>query len=278
MKLEGISLIAVDLDGTAMSQPGVVNAHTQAVLHSLVSAGFMVVLATGRPAHRLVEDIVHVDEIRYIISGDGSAIFDRQENRRIWSCPIPWQKAAGFVGRLMAFDGVVYIHCDDAEDMHVLSLKNYHDMFGEKYREFAKRPDFLHEDQLDNWICTKHMNVMKVCLNFEIDSTLGIVQKVCAEEYPEIAAFDAGYNTLEFTSSKTSKGAALAHLCGMLGVSSKEVFAIGDSGNDIAMLEWAGKSCAMGNATDKVKQAADFVCQPNDVDGCAKILEELFLK
>merc|ERR1719157_292651 len=42
------------------------------------------------------------------------------------------------------------------------------------------------------------------------------------------------------------KAAGLQALCAALDISREDVLAVGDSENDLAMLRWAGHSCAMG--------------------------------
>ena len=54
--------------------------------------------------------------------------------------------------------------------------------------------------------------------------------------------------------------------------------ALGDSGNDIAMLRRAGLGVAMGNAPDFVKEAADIVTECYDEDGAAKAIRRWALK
>lgn len=46
----------------------------------------------------------------------------------------------------------------------------------------------------------------------------------------------------------------------------------GDGGNDSGMLAHAGIGVAMGNATDAVKQHADYVTSSVDEDGIANAL------
>ncbi len=53
-----------------------------------------------------------------------------------------------------------------------------------------------------------------------------------------------------------SKATGLSQVVARLGLSRNEVAAIGDSFNDIPMLEWAGTSFAMGQAPHAVKRAA----------------------
>ena len=72
-----------------------------------------------------------------------------------------------------------------------------------------------------------------------------------------------------------SKSAALSHLARSLGVKREEVVAVGDSPNDVDMIEWAGLGVAMGNASEKVKSSADLVIKPASEQGLALLLETL---
>lgn len=57
------------------------------------------------------------------------------------------------------------------------------------------------------------------------------------------------------------------------GIRQEESMAFGDGGNDIDMLRYAGVGVAMGNASDDVKQAADYVTADVDDDGVRRALE-----
>jgi len=72
-----------------------------------------------------------------------------------------------------------------------------------------------------------------------------------------------------------NKGTALSHLASSLGVSREEVVAVGDSPNDVDMIQWAGLGVAMGNAPDSVKSSADQVILPASKHGLAHLLETL---
>ena len=61
-----------------------------------------------------------------------------------------------------------------------------------------------------------------------------------------------------------------------LGLPSEQSIAVGDSLNDLPMIEYAGIGVAMGNAIDEVKEKADFVTDSVDNAGAAKILKKLF--
>lgn len=51
------------------------------------------------------------------------------------------------------------------------------------------------------------------------------------------------------------------------GLQKEEVMAFGDGGNDLQMLQHAGIGVAMGNATDELKQHADYITDSVDDDG-----------
>jgi hydroxymethylpyrimidine pyrophosphatase-like HAD family hydrolase len=57
----------------------------------------------------------------------------------------------------------------------------------------------------------------------------------------------------------------------------KNVMAVGDSLNDLAMIKEAGLGVAMGNAQDTVKEAAAWVTSTNNEDGVAKAIQKWVL-
>ncbi len=57
------------------------------------------------------------------------------------------------------------------------------------------------------------------------------------------------------------------------GFSPHEVMAIGDGGNDVSMIEYAGIGVAMGNACDQLKAASDYITTDCEDDGIATALK-----
>ena len=56
------------------------------------------------------------------------------------------------------------------------------------------------------------------------------------------------------------------------------VICIGDSGNDVSMLEEAGLSVVMGNAPDFIKEYGDYITDTNENNGVAKAIEKFILE
>jgi Cof subfamily protein (haloacid dehalogenase superfamily) len=128
----------------------------------------------------------------------------------------------------------------------------------------------------------------------DFDRTLDAVIKIVAvsedfdlltrlEQHARLALADRATVTrsqpyyLDFTHPLANKGVALCELAKLLGIPENEIAVIGDGDNDIAMFERSGLSIAMGNAGPRVQGAADFVTDPNNMDGFAKAVERYVL-
>ncbi len=78
---------------------------------------------------------------------------------------------------------------------------------------------------------------------------------------------------LEVFSANASKGAAIRHLKRMTGAETVVVF--GDNGNDLPMFRESDFCCAVANAADDVRAAADLVIGGTEEGGVVAFLEQL---
>ena len=93
------------------------------------------------------------------------------------------------------------------------------------------------------------------------------------ELIPTVSITSSSSMNIEVSAVNTGKAQATAYLCEMLGITMNKVMAIGDSLNDVMLLQQAGCSVAMENGVDEVKQAADFITLSNEADGVAYAIE-----
>lgn len=73
------------------------------------------------------------------------------------------------------------------------------------------------------------------------------------------------------------KDVGLQKVLDYYGFEREQCMAIGDGGNDIDMIKYAGVGVAMGNASNKVKAVADYVTDDVDRDGILKALQHFGL-
>lgn len=79
----------------------------------------------------------------------------------------------------------------------------------------------------------------------------------------------------EILSKGYSKATAIEFIAGYLNIPMENTVAIGDSNNDIPMLQCAHTAIAMGNSTEEVLETADFVTGDAGADGIWEALEWL---
>ena len=82
---------------------------------------------------------------------------------------------------------------------------------------------------------------------------------------------------LEFTDKGIDKKHSLALLLSRLGLDAEKVMAIGDSYNDVGMLQLAGLGICMANGPKEVRDLADHVTESNMDDGVAIAVERFVL-
>ena len=100
------------------------------------------------------------------------------------------------------------------------------------------------------------------------------VRALAAGQYQVMRSHDWFVEGLD---AAVSKGAAAARLAARLGLAREEVMALGDGGNDLALVAWAGLGVAMGNAAPAVQDAADVIAPTQAEDGAAWAIERLAL-
>ncbi|MDE7029213.1 MAG: HAD family hydrolase [Lachnospiraceae bacterium] len=98
----------------------------------------------------------------------------------------------------------------------------------------------------------------------------------CIREYFPTDLFHDG-NGFDVMRSGVHKMAALNLLLRKLRLRARNIIAFGDSTNDMEMICQAGIGVAMGNASDSLKETADYVADCSWDDGIAKTLRTLKL-
>ena len=110
-----------------------------------------------------------------------------------------------------------------------------------------------------------------------MNSHRDIVQK----ELQERGEFELSNSTptnIEVNPAGINKARGLTLVCERLGIEMKNVMAVGDSLNDLAMIAEAGLGIAMGNAQEVVKKAAAWVTSTNNEDGVALAIHKWVIK
>ena len=91
-----------------------------------------------------------------------------------------------------------------------------------------------------------------------------------------VKLLDSGY-AYHIVDENVSKGKALVYMAREISIDVKDFAAIGDSENDVEMIEVAGIGIAVANADEKLKAAADVIVSGSDGEGVEQALKLLKL-
>lgn len=83
---------------------------------------------------------------------------------------------------------------------------------------------------------------------------------------------------LEFFKLGVDKASALKWLANHLGIKQSEIIAIGDSGVDLPMIQYAGLGVAVENAEPGIKAAANYIAPSANDNGVAHVINKFILE
>lgn len=271
-----IKIIALDLDGTTLTDDKHISPATRQALEEAAEKGVNVVIATGRTYSAVPEEVFSVRGIRYVMTSNGAAITDIHQNKVIYENCIAPDAVENIVTLMKQYDfmvetfvnGIAYIDRNFYDDIRDQKI-------GYRHMEYVLNTR-TPVDNLFDFILENKNHIENVNVNFEHQEDRQMMREKMMQ-IPNTTLTSAFDNNLEMGGATTSKASALLELGKMLGVSPDEMMAVGDSPNDMAMMQLAGLPVAMGNAKDEVKAIAKYVTDTNKNDGVAKAVRKFVL-
>ena len=252
---KGKYIIFLDIDGTVFDGEKVPEKNALALAKAR-EAGHKVFVNTGRAQCIVTKEILDAVKPDGVISAMGTAIF---------------------VG-----DELIYSAVMDEDDVrYLLKFGDERDMFViiESIERLVslKGPAFLGQNNLIGSAREFRENYpdMKV-------SKISLMRHLTAEEVSTLnERFPVVYvheNYAEISPIGHNKATAIERVCEYYGTDAAHTIAMGDSGNDDEMIKFAGIGIAMGNATENIKAAADYITLSCSEVGVAHALEKFLFK
>ncbi|HEX8916459.1 MAG TPA: Cof-type HAD-IIB family hydrolase [Humisphaera sp.] len=252
-----IGLVAVDLDGTLLTDQKQIGKRTARALASLPARGVKVVIASARPPRsvRTVYELLGLDT--WQINYNGALIWDHPGLAVVHHQPMPAELVAVIVNRARQVYPDCLVSCEILD-------KWFTDRFDQTYTTETGRmfdPDLV--APLWMFLSQPVTKLMLLGPSWMMDDLAGLV----AAEFPMVNVVRSDPELIQITDAAVSKGAALHYVADAYGVPMSRVMAIGDETNDLEMLQAAGVAVAVGNAHSKVKEVAHWVAPSNNDHG-----------
>lgn len=276
-------LVVLDLDGTILDlyHHAPISQKVATTIAAVQAAGIPVTIATGRTLDYVREHIVHLGITTPVVTTQGAVIGDPTTGHILSETTIPIdlaRQAAAWIDA-QPYTTALYFNNDDGR------IEIYQN------REGDDIPFLDHVFGFPRSIRAPFANL--VASQVAPQSARAPLKFIVVEDFDRFgidvvgelkALFDSTLTItrthprlVEGTAQGIDKGLGVRHLCELLNVAPNRVLAIGDSDNDIPMLETVGFGVAMGNSTPGVIAAAKYMAPSVEQDGVAVALQELIL-
>ena len=274
--IKAYKIVASDLDGTLLDKNQTVSRENLRAIAEMRRRGIEFVPTTGRSLGEMPFELLESDDIRYIITSDGSAIWDKASGAMTNTNYLTRDKVRFILDVKNSFNTYPLVH--EGGNTHFDKTRHTKRILdecrvGEGYRYVVDRRA-VGQDDYDGYLLSSD-EVEMFCLFFDNDEDLERARRIF-EVDGGLSVAQSSPTNLEIYMPAAGKGNALSSLANTLGADISEVIAVGDSTNDSSLVGVAGLGLAMSNACDELKGIADETICSND-EHCAKYILENYI-
>lgn len=270
-------LYVSDLDGTLLNTEGKLSETSRSLLSGMLSGGLSFTVASARSVWSIGQMLHGLDLPVPVLEFNGAFISDMKTGEHIVVNAMNEAvkhgiyleiQAAGFLPFISTFDG-------SRDNLYHSAIVNdgmrwyYHDRVS--MRDPRLRPPRTLEGILDEQvICFTVVDREEKLkpLAERLEGLYGGMIKLHLFKH----LYAEGWHWLTVHDARACKAKALEKLLDMLHLSAADLTVFGDDVNDIEMFEQAGRSIAVANAIEPVKQRADLIIGSNREDSVAKLI------
>lgn len=260
-----IKLVAIDLDGTLVNSDLQISDKDIESIKKCRQNGVIVTIVTGRSIRSVGEITDMLDLEGLHLASSGSAIIN--EKLKIYKAlKIPKKMVKKIVRSSREWDKAIVSHTSDG----FLKYEKYYpelEYIAENKKLFKEVKDILASDILTDTL------QMTVLIN-EDDEFNHYLKEIAGEA---VKIRRAGPYFLNILNKKAGKLFGIKEILKETGVKKEDLMVIGDTELDIGIIKYAGIGVAMGNASRRVKDAADYISSSNNKSGVSKAINKYIL-
>lgn len=256
-------IVFFDIDGTLWDENNFIPKSTENAIKQLRENGHLAFINTGRARSFVRSKKLLGLGFDGIVSGCGTYIEYRDEvvfyhrlDNVLVERTIRTIREFGFRPIL---EGIHHLYMDDGDFED--------DFYGLKVRQEMGEDLRTIKDEWGKWEISKMSCATENC---DIEACYELLK----DDYDFMVH---NPQVVEMVPKGFDKGTGIKKVCEILGVPIEETVAIGDSVNDLEMLEAAGFSVCMGNGAPKAKEVSDYVTKSLHEDGIYHALEYMEL-
>lgn len=256
-----IKLVSIDVDGTLFNSRSEISDRNKESIKKCLKNDIKIIINTARSIRwvRLLIKDLGLKDPQVGLAG-AAIVYPDGGIRDIKKIPVtPYKK---FIEFSRSFDMGLCVSCLD----NCIYYEEHHELLSHVWDtgEITRKIDDLLKDEITR---------QALLITATIDENHPFNRAAAEKFNKELKFRRAGRNFLTVYNNRAGKFGALKKILKDLNIQPGNVMAIGDSEGDIGMLKLAGTGVAMGNASQQLKDVADYIVSDNDNDGVAEAIE-----
>lgn len=266
-------LIALDIDGTLINSSHQITDGVKEAIQKAKEKGVKVVLCTGRPlkgVENFLEELNLKEEGDYVTTFNGALVQDNFTKETVSHLTLNYDNLVDLYN--LSVDIGCRSHFYDTKTLYTFN-KDISD-----YTVFESYLTGVHLNSTTLEEVPKDINMSKFMMIDHPEILDECIKKIPKEYYEKYTIVRSTPSFLEFLNPSANKGNGISLLAKELGLSRDEIICVGDANNDKHMIEYAGLGVAMGNATEEIKELADYITLSNNEDGVAHVINKFILE
>ena len=265
-------LIATDMDGTLLNDEHSISKGNIEAIKEVQKKGIKFVLASGRPSFAMFSYAKELEMDKYggyVLSFNGGQLIDMSDRKVIFHEGLGWKDIEKIYNVSQEIDIPMVLYENDT----IYASKDTENTRFEAMLCGMKFVEFKNLEELDNYGIKETTKCMLISEPDRIKEAEKHMKSKYENEY-FIAISKPVF--LEIANKNINKGKTLRILGELTNIKMEEVIAVGDSYNDIPLLEVAGMPVAVSNANEEIKKISRFESTSNNDDALKTVIERFF--
>ncbi|CZQ99303.1 Cof-type HAD-IIB family hydrolase [Trichococcus collinsii] len=264
-----MSIFAIDLDGTLLTDDHQVTKMNKQAIQLAESLGNTIVIATGRSVHSAVEHLKMLEIDGYVVALNGAVVMETSNQEILFEKMLHKEGAKAMLEIGEAYNANVSISC--LENNYQVDFTGQKQDFVQEFLP-GQTPFTIISHQEAQQIIQRD-SVLKVAIMNENIEKLEEMKRHLFESGHPVISSDTHY--IELMAEGVNKGYGTRIIAEKLEVPKNDIVVFGDQENDLGLFAIAGVSFAMGNANPAIRLIADHVIESNNESGVGKTIMRL---
>ncbi|MCR4032204.1 MULTISPECIES: Cof-type HAD-IIB family hydrolase [Flavobacterium] len=262
-------MLVLDMDDTLLTDDHKISDLNKKVILEAQAKGVYVVLASGRPTIAMTSYAKELEldlNDSYIISFNGAIVSTVKDDLILFEQKLTVEQIHALYDYSVKMKTDIITYLDD----QIISETD------SEYIEVEKEITGMVHHKVSDFKNYVDRPAVK-CILLQKPEYLKPLEEDLKNLMPHLSVSMSKPFFLEAAQQGIDKAASIKFLADKLGIHQSEIIAVGNAGNDLTMIEYAGLGVWVDNVTPELRDKADIIVASNNNDGVAEVVTRYIL-